>query len=330
MGNIRDEWFPIASSADLQPGTCSALTLLENRLLLGVGKDGQPSLFPDTCPHRGAQLSLGSFDGAKFQCPYHGWEFGLDGRCLHQPAHPGRDPSAASTLPSYLLREGYGLLWACLGDNPKCLPTYPEYEDGTGRSLVLKAAPFASSGPRIIENFLDLAHFPFVHEGYLGDPRIAGIDRYVVEVVDGMLRLSEVSVWQPNPGPLATSGGPVSYEYTVSHPYAATLAKTPSEVDGGERSGFSILLVASPVNETECLVWRVVTVRDPGVDTDAQRAFNRTIFEQDINVVESQLPKRLPLDLRAEVHQPADAGSLAYRKWLIDRGTSYGTVPKTE
>ena len=76
-------------------------------------------------------------------------------------------------------------------------------------------------------------------------------------------------------------------------------------------------------------MFRVVTVRDPEFDADAQRAFNRTIFEQDIPIVESQLPKRLPLDLRAEVHQPADAGSLAYRKWLIERGTVYGTVPST-
>ena len=129
---------------------------------------------------------------------------------------------------------------------------------------------------------------------------------------------------------LGDQRGPVSYEYTVSHPYAATLTKTPSDIDGGDLGGFSILLVASPVNETECLVWRVVTVRDPEVDPDAQRAFNRTIFEQDINVVESQLPKRLPLDIRAEVHQPADAGSLAFRRWLIERGTMYGTVYETD
>ena len=73
-----------------------------------------------------------------------------------------------------------------------------------------------------------------------------------------------------------------------------------------------------------------MTVRDPEVDAEAQRAFNRTIFDQDVNVVESQLPKRLPLNLRAEAHQPADAGSLAYRKWLIERGTMYGTVYETD
>ncbi len=28
--------------------------------------------------------------------------------------------------------------------------------------------------------------------------------------------------------------------------------------------------------------------------------------------------------------QPADAGSLAFRRWLIERGTMYGTVYKTD
>lgn len=326
MGDIHNEWFPIAEYCNLEPRTCSSLVLLDSRLLLVVDAEGKPSLFPDTCPHRGAQLSLGTFDGEKFQCPYHGWEFGLDGKCLRQPAHPDRQPPAASALSSFSIIEAYGLLWACLGDDPQNLPHYPYFADGNNVSFVLAGVPLASSGPRIVENFLDQAHFPFVHAGYLGDPLKAEIDRYDVEVDDGVLRLSEVSVWQPNPGPLATTGGTVSYEYSVSHPYAATLTKTPSAADGGDRGGFSILLASSPVHETECLVWRVVTVRDSDPDVVAQSDFNRLIFEQDITVVESQLPKCLPLDLRAEAHQPADAGSLAYRRWLTERGTRYGTT----
>ena len=322
---IVDEWFPVADASTSAPGSATALTLLDERLLVVIGADGSCSVFRDTCPHRGAQLSLGRFDGTTIQCPYHGWEFAGDGRCVHQPAHPDRQPPAASGLPSLPTTEAFGLVWVCLGDSPRNLPEYPPYDDHPGLSMVLDPAPLASSGPRIVENFLDLAHFPYVHAGYLGEPPNTEIDRYGVDVVDGVLHLSDVTVWQPNPGPKATAGGPVSYQYSVSHPYAATLAKTPSAADGGELGGFSILLAASPITETECLVWRVVTVRDPDLDRDAQRDFNRTIFEQDIAVVESQLPKRLPLDPKAEVHQPADAGSLAYRKWLTDRGIRYGT-----
>lgn len=323
---IVDEWFPIAATDRLKSSTCTPLTLLEQRLLLTVDTDGALAVVADTCPHRGAQLSLGVFDGSTIQCPYHGWVFGLDGRCRSQPAHPHREPPAASRLTTHPVQQAFGLVWTCLGPQPRNLPHYPAFEEAPDLSLVLDHAPLASSGPRIVENFLDLAHFPYVHAGYLGAVPHTEIDRYGVDVVDEVLHLTDVTVWQPNPGPKATTGGPVSYRYAVSHPYAATLTKIPSEADGGELGGFSILLIASPVSETECLVWRVVTVRDPDVDREAQRAFNRTIFEQDIAVVESQLPKLLPLDVRAEVHQPADAGSLAYRKWLAARGIGYGTT----
>lgn len=323
---VVNEWFPVADSSSLTSGSSTPFALLDERLLLMTDNAGTPAVFRDTCPHRGAQLSLGRFDGTTMQCPYHGWEFATDGRCVHQPAHPDRDPPAASGLPPLRTTERYGLVWACLGDDPQALPEYPFFDDYAGLSLVLDPAPLASSGPRIIENFLDLAHFPYVHAGYLGEVPHTAIDRYGVDVVDGVLHLTDVTVWQPNPGPKATHGGPVAYQYSVSHPYAATLTKTPSEVDGGELGGFSILIVASPLTETDCVVWRVVTVRDPDLDTEAQREFNRTIFGQDVAVVESQRPKRLPLDPRAEVHQPADSGSLAYRKWLQARGTRYGVL----
>ena len=86
------------------------------------------------------------------------------------------------------------------------------------------------------------------------------------------------------------------------------------------------LIVASPVTETTCVVWRSTVVHDAGADLDAQRAFNELIFSQDIDVVESQRPRRLPVDPRMESHQGADAGSLAYRRWLRARGIRYGTI----
>ena len=181
-----------------------------------------------------------------------------------------------------------------------------------------------SSGPRVIENFLDLAHFPFVHEGYLGQEPYTEVVGYGVEADDEELRLTDCVFWQPDPGPAASGGGPVRYQYSVSHPYAATLTKVPTGGDGV--GGFTILIVASPVTETACVVWRSTVVDDAGVDFDAQQAFNELIFSQDIDVVESQRPRRLPTDPRMESHQAADAGSLAYRRWLRARGIRYGTM----
>ena len=53
--------------------------------------------------------------------------------------------------------------------------------------------PFKAQGPRIIENFLDVGHFPFVHAGFLGDPSHTEVGDYEVETTsDGVVaRISE-------------------------------------------------------------------------------------------------------------------------------------------
>ena len=118
---------------------------------------------------------------------------------------------------------------------------------GAGKVDILDPATVESSGPRIIENFLDLAHFPFVHEGFLGQEPYTEVARYGVEASDDELRLTDCVFWQPNPGPAAAGGGPVRYRYSVSHPYAATLTKAPSPDGRDLVGGFTILIGASAV-----------------------------------------------------------------------------------
>jgi phenylpropionate dioxygenase-like ring-hydroxylating dioxygenase large terminal subunit len=322
---IADEWFPVATAADVTPGSWHPFELLDDRYVLICDRSGQVVVARDTCPHRGAQLSLGTFDGTTVQCPYHGWRFASAGQCVFRPAHPDQDPPPFARLSTVASREAYGLWWACVGPSPRNLPVYDAYAAYPGLTVTLGPKTLNACGPRIVENFLDMAHFPFVHADYLGQVPHTEVRDYDVARVGDHLEITNCVFWQPNPGPTATEGGDVAYEYGVSHPYAAILTKIPSERDGGELGGFSLLLVASPVNEFVCRVWMLTTVRDPQADLASFNAFNAVIFGQDIRTVESQRPKRLPVDNTREMHQRADKASLAYRKWLVDRGVRYGT-----
>jgi phenylpropionate dioxygenase-like ring-hydroxylating dioxygenase large terminal subunit len=322
---ILREWFPVAASADVGPGTWHPFELLDDRYVLVSSKAGDVIVARDTCPHRGARLTLGSFDGSTIQCAYHGWCFDGAGRCVLRPAHPSQTPPDFARLHTVSCVEAFGLWWACVGGEPRPLPSYPAYDAYVGRTVVLGPKVLRSSGPRIVENFLDMAHFPFVHAGILGQVPHCEVRDYDVAVVGGELRATGCVFWQPSPAPTATSGGDVAYQYGVSHPYAASLSKLPSEHDGGRKGAFSLLLVASPMTELACRVWMLTTVEDADADPAAFNAFNAVIFDQDITIVESQRPQRLPLDNRAELHQRADKTSLAYRKWLVARGVRYGT-----
>lgn len=71
--------------------------------------------------------------------------------------------------------------------------------------------------------------------------------------------------------------------------------------------------------------------RIPGEDYASEtpdeelRACQDRITGQDIPIVESQRPEKLPLDLQAELHLRSDKIAVAYRKWLRQLGLSFGT-----
>ena len=60
--------------------------------------------------------------------------------------------------------------------------------------------------------------------------------------------------------------------------------------------------------------------------TDLRR-FQQTIFGQDKPILENQYPKKLPLDPRAETPIRADKSAIAYRRWLSQKGITYGVIP---
>jgi phenylpropionate dioxygenase-like ring-hydroxylating dioxygenase large terminal subunit len=53
------------------------------------------------------------------------------------------------------------------------------------------------------------------------------------------------------------------------------------------------------------------------------------IFAQDKPILENQVPRRLPLDPRAETPIRADKVAILYRRWLRDHSVNYGAIPAT-
>lgn len=170
-----------------------------------------------------------------------------------------------------------------------------------------------------------MAHFPFVHPGVLGAESHAEVRDYTVTVGPDGIELTDCWFWQPAATPGSTGGADVEYRYRVPHPYVATLSKIPT--DGA--AGFSLMIMASPVDEEHCRSWMIGAFTDLAVSTQDFAEFNHRIFVQDVPILESQRPRPLPLDPTAELAQKADRASSAYRRWLSDLGLRYGTLPAT-
>ena len=254
---------------------------------------------------------MGRFVDDTLICGYHGWEYGLDGRCTAIPSQPGARMSASRALATMEVRAAYGFYWVCEGEEPRELPSYPQWDIDPTRNTTCGPRILNATAPRIIENFLDLAHFPFVHPETLGDPSMTAVDPYQVSSSSLELRATGCEVWQPAPAP-GSIGGKVLYTYSVTTPYSAVLEKQPDD----PREAFALLLLIRPEDEDRCRCWMIGSVfgshDQPLEEFDK---FTLFIFEQDIPVVESQLPKRLPLEPKDELHATADRTSLAYRRW---------------
>jgi phenylpropionate dioxygenase-like ring-hydroxylating dioxygenase large terminal subunit len=320
----RHHWHPVAGTEAVRDAPHAA-RLLGEHLVLWRDPAGAVHAWPDRCPHRGARLSLGRVENGHLECAYHGWQFAPSGRCVHVPALPAFQPPATHCVQSFEAREAHGLVWVRLAPGDSELPAFAAEGDARLRKLNCGPYEVAASAPRIVENFLDLSHFAFVHEGWLGARGASAIDDYRVEETPTGLRAIECKAWQPQSNLHSTAPAQVEYGYEVVAPYAAVLTKIPESgttalPDWRE----SIALFIAPAEPERSIVWFRLAVADFESPDEKLRAFQDTIFRQDQPVLESQTPKRLPLDLRAELHTSADRVSSAYRRYLSRQGITFG------
>ncbi len=299
-----------------------AVRVLGDDFVLWRDAAGVPRAAPDRCPHRGTRLSLGRTCDGQIECPYHGWRFDGDGRCVAIPALPGFAAPASHGLVTHRLSEAYGLLWLQF-EAEATRPRFDAEIDPTLRKLNVGPYDVAASAPRIVENFLDLAHFGFVHEGWLGDRAHAQLADYRIEPTASGFVASGCRAWQPKSNRLSSEGSWVDYRYELTSPWSAVLTKLP-EKQGGYRD--EIALFVCPVDEEVSRVWFRMALTDVDSSDEQIRAFQHTIFTQDQPVLESQRPKRLPLST-GEVHCAADRSSAAYRRFLRDAGITFGVLP---
>jgi phenylpropionate dioxygenase-like ring-hydroxylating dioxygenase large terminal subunit len=223
-------------------------------------------------------------------------------------------------------RQKFGYVWTTLGVPTREIFDIPEYEEPDRRNMNAASVAVHVSAPRAVENFLDLGHFAFVHTDYLGVEPYTEIKPYRVEVsADGNEVLAtQCWAYQPVASLSATEGFEVEYTYRVPHPYCALLYKS---VASDPKRKDVIGLLGQPTSEEHVVVHMLISMLDESNSDAALRAFAQFIFAQDRPILENQLPKRLPLDLRCETSARADAMSAAYRRWLNDRHVRYGTVP---
>ncbi len=227
-------------------------------------------------------------------------------------------------MPVEALEVRYGFVWICLGVPARPIVDFAEYHESDRLSGTAGSVRVAVSGLRAVENFLDLSHLAFVHAGFLGEQPHTEIAPYAVDTLaDGTLLATGCRVYQPKPSPVESSGFDVDYIYAVLRPYIVVLYKA-NPVEQSRKD--MIALFVQPVTEESCVAHILTCYLPHEIHPPTVRRFQQFIFGQDRPILENQIPKRLPLDPRAEASVRADLSSASYRRWLAAAGVRFGAL----
>jgi len=317
MDVLRHYWHPVLRSEEITNKPAAA-KLLDQPIVIWRS-NGQLAAFYDLCIHRGTPLSLGWVRNDQLVCAYHGWEYGADGNCTRIPSLPADRPipsKACATV--FHVKERYGLVWVCM-DEPKCdIPEFPpEFHNPSFKwAGYSDEDTWQANAARVLENLADFSHFPWVHEGILGDRTRAECPPLNIEPMEGGFQCAIES-----PVNKLKAEGATKQLYQVILPFMLIINKWQI---GGDAQETKIYL-CSPISQKQTKYYRFAGRNFPNrLSDDELNKRHHLIFSQDRRIVESQRPEELPLDLSEELHvRGADSPALEYRKQLRNLGVGW-------
>jgi len=228
----------------------------------------------------------------------------------------------------------FGCIFTCLGVPGRPLPDIPEFDELDRVVACCGSVGVHTSPYRIIENFIDMAHFSFIHTGVLGTAEATEVQSYKAEHrkdIDEVWATDCLYVQPLVPhSPLRGEEPPEIKQtlrnYRIMSPFSAALFKA-GERDPSRNNVTAMFI--QPVDETNCLCYNVMAFVGPPSIRPHIVAFQQAVFLQDRIVLENQVPALLPLDPTHELPTKADASSIAFRRWLKAMDIRFGILERT-
>lgn len=314
---FRKFWYAMCFAEDLATGPL-ARRLLGEDLVLWQPAPGEVRAAYDRCPHRDARLSAGWTSGDCVVCPYHGWEFGPDGRAANIPhMEPGLPIPPKARLTVYRSEIRYGVVWVALEEPIRPIPELPMLEDPATRSIRQFDEVWKASAPRLMDNSFDPAHTTFVHRNTFGataDVQVPEVER----TANGIVMRTEVKVKQVAGLEHITGDGSETTVRTVETTWWAPFFRV---LDQTYPSGVrhTIAMSATPVDDTHLRLVQWVMRNDTEEDVPAADVieFDRRVTLEDKELLEQVWPD-YSLELTDNVHIKIDRPTVVIRHVLAE------------
>jgi phenylpropionate dioxygenase-like ring-hydroxylating dioxygenase large terminal subunit len=181
----------------------------------------------------------------------------------------------------------YTCVFTTFGDSPRPLPEIGEFTETDRRITGCGSVGVNTSPYRIVENFLDMAHFSFIHTDVLGAADQTEVLAYRTEHrkdVDEIWAI-DCTFYQPAASKAATGGQLTKYLYRVMSPFSVMLYKNVA-TDSSRNDAICVFI--QPKRETECLAYMPMAIVDEESALGDIIDFQQSIFLQDRVILEKQ------------------------------------------
>ena len=315
--HLRPFWYPVAFVEDLERGPL-ARTLLGEDLVIWSPANGDVAAAYDRCPHRSARLSAGSVEEGCLICPYHGWQYGGDGKAVVIPQlEPGVPIPPRAQLTSVSAAERYGVVWVALEPPVRPVPDVPAADELGVRTIRQFDEVWDCAAARLMDNSFDPAHVAFVHQGSFGNPKTPRVLTPDVErTSDGLVMRTVVEVENPKSTHHVTGTDDARTTRDITTTYHAPFLRV---LDQTYPSGIrhTIVMGATPIDDSSMRLvqWCIRNDSDDDVPRADVVAFDRQVTLEDRALLEATWPD-YELDLTANVHLKVDRATIELRRVL--------------
>jgi phenylpropionate dioxygenase-like ring-hydroxylating dioxygenase large terminal subunit len=139
------------------------------------GSEGKVNAFANVCRHRGSLVCLEQHGSVrKFECPYHGWMYDLDGNLTAARAMPKDFDKKSYSLNRVSLEILGGLIFLCFNEKPPSLQgakrdlaePFALFDFENLKIAARKSYPIAANWKLAVENYQECYHCASAHPDY--------------------------------------------------------------------------------------------------------------------------------------------------------------------
>jgi phenylpropionate dioxygenase-like ring-hydroxylating dioxygenase large terminal subunit len=289
-GGLVDYWYAACLSTELKKAPLQRM-IFDEPIALFRSDDGKAYATIDRCLHRNSFLSAGHVHAGCLVCPYHGWTFDKDGACANIPSE-GIDgaPARERKLRTFPVIERYGLVWVWTGRGAPDKEPFPMPHWGErGWGAYYMVTPFANGVTQLVENFMDVPHTVFVHEGWFRTRKRQKVPTHVERTKDSVL----VTYRQER--------DTIGFTELVLNPQRKPMVHTDkfympnnTRVDyvyGGGARAFVITSTCTPIRPYESLVFTLISYKLGVLQQPAKYLlpfYTRKVIHQDVEIMAVQ------------------------------------------